>query len=135
MLIFFFFYHTYAYTLTPILIYVLGGLAVAVPGELLGYWEAHKKYGKLKWFDLFQPIISLCATGSIVTKYLESYLSSKESSIRAEKSLAEILINPITNSLWKVDVYVLCPLFFYLLLYLAISIENAIEISFLSGRR
>lgn len=130
--IFFFFYHTYAYTLK--LIYVLGGLAVAVPGELLGYWEAHKKYGKLKWFDLFEPIISLCTTGSIVTKYLESYLSSKESSIRAEKSLAEILINPTTNSLWKVDVYVSCPLFFCLL-YLAISIENAIEISFLSGRR
>ncbi|XP_028522783.1 glutathione hydrolase 1 proenzyme isoform X5 [Apis cerana] len=81
---------------------MFGGLAVAVPGELLGYWEAHKKYGKLKWFDLFQPIISLCGTGSIVTKYLESYLSSKESSIRAEKSLAEILINPTTNSLWKV---------------------------------
>ncbi|XP_006621167.1 glutathione hydrolase 1 proenzyme-like isoform X1 [Apis dorsata] len=81
---------------------MFGGLAVAVPGELLGYWEAHKKYGKLKWFDLFQPIISLCATGSIVTKYLESYLTSKESSIRAEKSLAEILINPTTNSLWKV---------------------------------
>ncbi|XP_031774086.1 glutathione hydrolase 1 proenzyme isoform X4 [Apis florea] len=81
---------------------MFGGLAVAVPGELLGYWEAHKKYGKLKWFDLFEPIISLCTTGSIVTKYLESYLSSKESSIRAEKSLAEILINPTTNSLWKV---------------------------------
>lgn len=100
-----------------------GGLAVAVPGELLGYWEAHKKYGKLKWFDLFQPIISLCATGSIVTKYLESYLTSKESSIRAEKSLAEILINPTTNSLWKVDVYV----FSLSLLYFTISIEDYIE--------
>ncbi|OAD58362.1 Gamma-glutamyltranspeptidase 1, partial [Eufriesea mexicana] len=80
-----------------------GGLAVAVPGELLGYWEAHQKYGKLQWSDLFEPTISLCATGSRVTKYLASYLISKEPLIRMQKSLAEILINPITNATWKVD--------------------------------
>ncbi|XP_060826353.1 glutathione hydrolase 1 proenzyme-like isoform X1 [Bombus pascuorum] len=82
---------------------LFGGLAIAVPGELLGYWEAHQKYGKLPWSDLFEPTISLCATGSRVTKYLASYLISKEPLIRAEKSLAEILINPITNSTWKVN--------------------------------
>ncbi|CAK9822860.1 Glutathione hydrolase 1 proenzyme [Anthophora retusa] len=80
-----------------------GGLAVAVPGEVRGYWEAHQKYGKLPWSDLFEPTISLCATGSRVTKYLSSYLISKEPLIRAEKSLAEILINPATNKTWKVD--------------------------------
>lgn len=58
-----------------------------------------------------------------MTKYLESYLTSKESSIRAEKSLAEILINPTTNSLWKVDVYVFSLSF----LYFTISIEDYIE--------
>ncbi|XP_017792145.1 PREDICTED: gamma-glutamyltranspeptidase 1-like [Habropoda laboriosa] len=80
-----------------------GGLAIAVPGELLGYWEAHQRYGKLPWSDLFQPTISLCTTGSRVTKYLSSYLISKEPLIKAEKSLAEILINPVTNATWKVD--------------------------------
>ncbi|CAL7949448.1 unnamed protein product [Xylocopa violacea] len=78
-----------------------GGLAVAVPGELLGYQEAHKKYGKLSWSELFEPTISLCQTGSRVTDYLASYLTSKERLIRAEKSLAEILINPVTNTTWK----------------------------------
>ncbi|XP_043527261.1 glutathione hydrolase 1 proenzyme-like isoform X3 [Frieseomelitta varia] len=81
---------------------MFGGLAVAVPGELLGYWEAHQKYGKLNWSTLFEPTIALCDTGSRVNKYLASYLANYESSIKAEKSLAEILINPKTNSTWKV---------------------------------
>ncbi|KOX78785.1 Gamma-glutamyltranspeptidase 1 [Melipona quadrifasciata] len=81
---------------------MFGGLAVAVPGELLGYWEAHQKYGKLSWSTLFEPTITLCATGSRVNKYLASYLVNYESSIRAEKSLAQILINPETNATWKV---------------------------------
>ncbi|XP_076392246.1 glutathione hydrolase 1 proenzyme isoform X2 [Megachile rotundata] len=80
-----------------------GGLAIAVPGELLGYWEAHQKYGKLPWSELFEPTISLCGTGSHVNNYLATYLSNKESLIRAEKSMAEILINPVTNSTWKVN--------------------------------
>ncbi|XP_076666249.1 glutathione hydrolase 1 proenzyme isoform X1 [Andrena cerasifolii] len=80
-----------------------GGLAVAVPGELRGYWEAHQKYGKLPWSDLFLPTISLCATGSRVNNYLAAYLANKELMIKKEGSLAEILINPATNSTWKVD--------------------------------
>ncbi|XP_054010591.1 glutathione hydrolase 1 proenzyme-like [Hylaeus anthracinus] len=78
-----------------------GGLAIAVPGELYGYWEAHKKYGKILWYDLFQPSIALCKTGSLVNNYLSAYLSARESRIKAESSLAEILINPATNSTWK----------------------------------
>ncbi|XP_076166612.1 glutathione hydrolase 1 proenzyme [Ptiloglossa arizonensis] len=79
-----------------------GGLAIAVPGELRGYWEAHRKYGKLPWSQLFEPTISLCNTGSRVNNYLAAYLTSKEPLIKAESSLAEILINPATNSTWKV---------------------------------
>ncbi|XP_076762320.1 glutathione hydrolase 1 proenzyme isoform X2 [Xylocopa sonorina] len=78
-----------------------GGLAVAIPGELLGYQEAHNKYGKLPWSELFKPTISLCQSGSYVTDYLAAHLRSKESLIRAEESLAEILINPVTNTTWK----------------------------------
>ncbi|XP_043255002.1 glutathione hydrolase 1 proenzyme-like isoform X1 [Colletes gigas] len=79
-----------------------GGLSIAVPGELYGYMEAHKKYGKLPWSMLFEPTISLCVTGSLVNDYLAGYLARKESLIKAESSLAEILIDPATNSTWKV---------------------------------
>ncbi|XP_044019439.1 glutathione hydrolase 1 proenzyme-like [Aphidius gifuensis] len=38
----------------------VGSLAIGVPGEVAGYWEAHQKFGKLAWFDLFEPNIQLC---------------------------------------------------------------------------
>ncbi|KAL2723859.1 glutathione hydrolase 1 proenzyme-like isoform X3 [Vespula squamosa] len=79
-----------------------GGLAVAVPGELRGYWEAHKKYGNLKWRELFEPTIALCLRGSVINDYLYSYLVNKESKIKAQSTLAEILINPATKRPWKV---------------------------------
>lgn len=31
------------------------GLAVGVPGLLLGLWEVHEKYGKLPWEQLIMP--------------------------------------------------------------------------------
>jgi gamma-glutamyltranspeptidase/glutathione hydrolase/leukotriene-C4 hydrolase len=70
----------------------------------MGYWEAHQKFGRLPWQDLFQPAIELCRTGTIVTRYLEKCLKDKENFIRAEKSLAEILINPYTNQLYTVSI-------------------------------
>ncbi|KAG7204179.1 hypothetical protein KM043_002016 [Ampulex compressa] len=78
-----------------------GGLAVAVPGELLGYWEAHKKYGKIAWGELFEPAIELCKVGSRVNDYLEGYLRRKEPMIKKENTLAEILIDPRTNHTWR----------------------------------
>ncbi|XP_011255278.1 glutathione hydrolase 1 proenzyme [Camponotus floridanus] len=77
-----------------------GGLAVAVPGELMGYWEAHQKYGRLLWSELFAPTIKLCETGSRINDYLAAYLVEKEPMIKNESSLAKILINPDTNKVW-----------------------------------
>ncbi|KAL0131679.1 hypothetical protein PUN28_002905 [Cardiocondyla obscurior] len=79
-----------------------GGLAVAVPGELMGYWEAYNKYGRLPWHELFEPAIKLCENGSIVNDYLAKYLTEKEPMIKNESTLAEILINPVTNKTWTV---------------------------------
>lgn len=44
---------------------------MAVPGELIGYWELYKKYGgSLPWKDLINPTIDLCKNGIYVTEYL-----------------------------------------------------------------
>jgi gamma-glutamyltranspeptidase / glutathione hydrolase / leukotriene-C4 hydrolase len=78
----------------------IGGLAVAVPGELKGYWEAHQKYGKLPWRQLIEPSIELCKRGSVVNPKLAAVLESLEARILAEPSLREVFINPNTSKVW-----------------------------------
>ncbi|XP_022108894.1 gamma-glutamyltranspeptidase 1-like isoform X2 [Acanthaster planci] len=70
----------------------LGGLAIAVPGEIAGYWTAHQRYGVLPWSDLFQPSIKLAEEGLVVGAALARAISARESVIKADPSLSEILL-------------------------------------------
>lgn len=78
-----------------------GGLSIAVPGELKGMWELHKKYGKMAWKDLFAPVIKLCREGHEVTEYLARVLRVKEKTIKEIPSMREIFIDPKTNEIWN----------------------------------
>lgn len=46
---------------------ITGGHAVGVPGVPAGLWALHKKYGKLKWEQLFGPALELANRGFRVT--------------------------------------------------------------------
>jgi len=81
---------------------VNGGKAIAVPGELKGMWELHQKYGKLKWAQLFEPVIKLCRKGHIVSRYLANIFTKRKHIILASSTLSEIYIDPITNDTYKV---------------------------------
>lgn len=80
---------------------VTGPLAIAVPGELKGYWEMHQKFGHLSWATLIDPTIELCRRGHIVTGYLARILNGREELIKSTPSLAEVFVNPVTGHVWQ----------------------------------
>ena len=51
-----------------------GAISVSVPGALDAWWELHRRYGKLKWSDLFQPAIHLCESGVPVPQIIAFHL-------------------------------------------------------------
>jgi len=64
---------------------VVGGRSVGTPGTVALLEEAHKRYGKLAWSDLFEPAIRLAEDGFIVTERLNASITrSAESLFRYE---------------------------------------------------
>lgn len=80
---------------------VKGPRSIAVPGELKGYWELHKKYGNLPWARLFQPTIELCRKGHIVSEYLAGILSKRRNVVLNSPTLSEIYVDPETKDVYQ----------------------------------
>jgi len=80
---------------------VSGGLAVAIPGEIYGFWQAHQLGGKLPWQSLFQPAIQMCRNGFKVSRVLAFAIDFLESSIRSDAELSNVFINSLTNATYK----------------------------------
>ncbi|XP_008291967.1 gamma-glutamyltransferase 5-like [Stegastes partitus] len=71
-----------------------GSQWIGVPGELRGYEELHKQYGKLPWAKLFEPTIRLAREGFPVPAFLGRALSFDMVKAHVEKSaLCEIFCN------------------------------------------
>lgn len=71
-----------------------GGLAIAVPGEIRGYYELHQKYGgPAKWSELFEETIALCEEGIPVGSHLNRAIRLEKNLIMNMPDLRELLIN------------------------------------------
>ncbi|XP_055533059.1 scoloptoxin SSD14-like [Wyeomyia smithii] len=78
-----------------------GGLAIATPGALKGYWVLHQRYGKLSWRRLLDPTIVLCYRGHIVNPYMAEALQDAREDILNSPSLREIFVDADTGDVWK----------------------------------
>jgi len=68
-----------------------GGLAVAVPGEVKGLYEAYKKYANLPWKDLIQPTINLCENGYPMTLRMYEAAQAQKEMIDKDPGLKKLL--------------------------------------------
>ncbi|MFT4702796.1 MAG: gamma-glutamyltranspeptidase/glutathione hydrolase [Bradymonadia bacterium] len=71
---------------------ITGGLAVAVPGELAGFWAAHERYGVLPWATVIEPARALAADGFEAGTLLEGRLDGN-SRLSPDSPLARVFQN------------------------------------------
>lgn len=65
----------------------LGGMAIGIPGEIAGFWKAHKRYGRLPWSALFSPAIDMCNQGIEINKALAFAILKNKKKLYADKSM------------------------------------------------
>lgn len=70
----------------------VGPLSIAVPGELRGFEEAHRRYGRLPWSRLFEPSILLNRRGFPVTALLAKRLRDYDlpARLRSDPGMREV---------------------------------------------
>lgn len=59
---------------------------VTIPGAVDGWWQMHRKFGKLPWADLFQPAIYYARNGYPVTEIIQEDWEGTESKLRGDEN-------------------------------------------------
>lgn len=67
-----------------------GALAMGVPGEIAGLYEAWTRHGRLAWKTLFQPAIKLAKDGFVVAPYLEGHMNTNAEKILKDPGLRRV---------------------------------------------
>lgn len=75
----------------------IGALAVGVPGELKGYIEAHKRFGRLPWEELVKPTVELCNKGFNISKHQYNSMKYKEKDIKQDPVLSKLFFDSDGN--------------------------------------
>lgn len=73
---------------------VPGGYSVGVPGALALIAEAHKRWGKRPWAELFAPAIRHARNGIQVSPRLHRFTTGRQPMLAAEPATAAIFLDP-----------------------------------------
>ncbi|CAG9864724.1 unnamed protein product [Phyllotreta striolata] len=80
-----------------------GGLSVAIPSEIKGYWEMYKNWGGgVSWRRLLQPTITLCEEGITMNDITFRNAVDSIEAIRMDPVLENIFIDRETKELYQV---------------------------------
>ncbi|XP_072048924.1 glutathione hydrolase 1 proenzyme-like [Amphiura filiformis] len=85
-------------------LFILGGLSVAVPGELQGFYQLHQRAGRLPWKDLFTPSIQLAREGFPIGGGLYIAMDQNKDIILNDESLSDQLTDGNGNLLEEGDI-------------------------------
>ncbi|EJY57554.1 AAEL017331-PA [Aedes aegypti] len=77
-----------------------GPLSIATPGELKGYWEAHKRFGKLKWKEVMEPTLNICRNGFEMSKHMSDSLHVNLN-VKNDQGLRQMYFDEATGTFHK----------------------------------
>jgi len=73
----------------------VGAVAVSTPGACDAWWTLHQRYGRLKWADLFEPVIHMAEAGTPVPDVIAHYMRLGMANFRKRRTQIEELGNAI----------------------------------------
>ena len=71
---------------------LVGALAIATPGAVLGWYAALTRFGTMTWDDVLQPAIRLAARGFIVSPYLHECIKEAAADLAADPAAAALYV-------------------------------------------
>ncbi|TGN55703.1 gamma-glutamyltransferase [Paracoccus liaowanqingii] len=71
---------------------LVGPSAVAVPGNLRGWYMMQQRHGRLPWADVVEPAIQAAARGFAVSPYLNGALAEHADDLSADPGIAALML-------------------------------------------
>lgn len=69
-----------------------GIYSVTVPGAVRGWYELHRKFGKLPWAELFQPAIYYARNGFPVTEFIDAVWKLEQPKLAADPNARRVYL-------------------------------------------
>ncbi len=66
--------------------------SVTVPGAVEGWSQAHKRFGRLPWKDLFAPAIRYAESGYAVPEIIQDYWAAEESKLQKTQEARRVFL-------------------------------------------